>query len=410
MASYLPFASSANYDEAKVPEYILPELLRSTDGKAVKTADEWNSIRRPEILELYRSQVFGKAPPAPESISFRLDRVYENCLNGLATQKEVTIFFSDDREGPQMTLLLFVPNQESTPHPAFIGLNFNGNHTVHPSPNISITRSWVRNNSKQGINDNGATEASRGSAASRWAIEKLIRRGYAVVTAYYGDIDPDYDDGFKNGLHSLFHAAGDKPAPDEWGSIAAWSWGLSRALDFLELDSSIDHKRVSVIGHSRLGKTSLWAGATDDRFALVISNNSGCGGAALSRREFGETVARINTSFPHWFCDNFVHYNDQVSTLPVDQHMLIALSAPRPIYVASATEDRWADPKGEFLAAKMASPAYNLFGLKGLEETNQPSPDNPVGDRIGYHLRTGKHDVTDYDWDQYLNFADRHLR
>ena len=403
-------ASGANYDEDKVPNYTLPELLKTSDGRIIKTSNDWAAIRRPEILELFRDQVFGKAPAAPESISFRVDHVYENSLNGLATQKEVTVFFSEDRQGPQMSLLLFIPNRGITPRPAFIGLNFNGNHTVHPSPNISITRSWVRNNSKLGITDNRAKETSRGTASSRWAIEKIIRRGYAVVTVYYGDIDPDYDDGFENGLHSQFHNSEKKPTADEWGSIAAWSWGLSRALDYLEMDSSIDHERVSVIGHSRLGKTSLWAGATDQRFALIISNNSGCGGAALSRREFGETVARINTSFPHWFCDNFVNYNSRVSSLPVDQHMLIALSAPRPIYVASATEDRWADPKGEFLAAKLASPAYNLFGLKALEESPQPSPDKSVGDRIAYHIRTGKHDVTDFDWEQYLNFADRHLK
>jgi len=408
--SFLLPATGANYNEAKVPNFTLPELLETSDGRVVKTSNDWAAVRRPEILELFRDQVFGKAPAAPETISFRIDHVYENSLDGLATQKEVTVFFSEDRQGPQMSLLLFIPNQEITPRPAFIGLNFNGNHTVHASPNISITRSWVRNNSKLGITDNRATETSRGSASSRWAIEKIIRRGYAVVTAYYGDIDPDYDDGFENGLHAQFHTSENKPAADEWGSIATWAWGLSRALDYLELDSSIDHERVSVIGHSRLGKTSLWAGATDQRFALVISNNSGCGGAALSRREFGETVARINTSFPHWFCDNFVNYNDQVSSLPVDQHMLIALSAPRPIYVASATEDQWADPKGEFLAAKLASPAYNLFGLKALEESPQPSPDKSIGDRIAYHIRTGKHDVTDFDWEQYLNFADRHLK
>ncbi|MDA7500168.1 acetylxylan esterase [bacterium] len=400
----------ANYDEAQVPNYALPELLETADGRMIKTAADWEQIRRPEILNLFRKQVFGKAPAAPESISFRIDRVYENSLNGLATQKEVTVFFSEDRQGPQMSLLLFIPNRKTTPRPAFIGLNFNGNHTVHPSQNISITRSWVRNNNKLGITDNRATKSSRGSASSRWAVEKIIRRGYAVVTAYYGDIDPDFDDGFENGLHSQFHTSEKKPTADEWGSIAAWAWGLSRALDYLELDSSIDHKRVSVIGHSRLGKTSLWAGATDQRFALVISNNSGCGGAALSRREFGETVARINTSFPHWFCDNFVNYNNQVSSLPVDQHMLIALCAPRPIYVASASEDQWADPKGEFLAAKLASPAYHLFGLRALEENNQPSPDKSVGDQISYHIRTGKHDVTDFDWEQYLDFADRHLQ
>jgi hypothetical protein len=242
-------------------------------------------------------------------------------------------------------------------------------------------------------------------------LEVILARGYAIATLEAADFCPDNKDTFRQGLLARFYPGrSGPPGPQEPGAIATWAWALSRALDYFEIDRDIDPRKVAVIGHSRMGKTALWAGTEDPRFALVISNNSGCGGAALSKRNFGETVARINRVFPHWFCGNFSKYNGQEDQLPLDQHELIALIAPRPVYIASAQQDGWADPRGEYLAAVAAGPVYRLFGLSGLDTSDSPPLNQSVGQTIGYHIRAGKHALTDFDWLKYLDFADRHLK
>lgn len=400
-----------NYDESRVPEYVLPDPLMLEDGTPVSDDRVWQEQRRGEILRLFEEHVYGKTPETPGEFRVTVDSIDPEALGGAATRKEVTVQFGPKKEDPSMVILLYVPNEVEGPAPVFLGLNFYGNHTIHSDPGISLSKRWMRANESMGVVDHRATEAGRGVRADRWQVERIIKRGYALATIYYGDLVPDRAGGLEEGMPAFFRNPNDTGrTSDGWGAISAWAWGLSRALDYFETDAAIDASRTAVIGHSRLGKTALWAGAQDERFALVISNNSGCGGAALSRRRFGETVKIINTGFPHWFCLNFRKFNDREEALPVDQHQLIALMAPRPVYVASAEGDRWADPRGEFLSAKHAGPVYELFGLKGLGVGEMPNVDEPVGETVGYHVRSGKHNITAYDWEQYLAFADRHLR
>lgn len=399
-----------NYDEAKVPKYKLPDPLLFSNGERVRTPEAWSNRRRPEILRLFQTNVYGRSPARPERLQFEMSSLDTKALGGSAVRKQVTVFFSGEKGGPGMNLLIYLPARTPRPVPVFLGLNFTGNHTVHPDPGIRFGEVWVRGADKRMMKQRG-TEDSRGRAAGRWQVEKILARGYGLATVYYGDIEPDFDGGIEYGVRPLFFRPGQTgPAEDEWGAIGAWAWGLSRALDYLEADKDIDSKRVAVMGHSRLGKTALWAAAQDARFAMAISNDSGEGGAALSRRAFGERITHLNTRFPHWFCRNYRKFNDREDDLPVDQHMLIALIAPRPVYVASAEEDLWADPRGEFLSAVHAGPVYELLGAQGLGTDQMPAVEQPIMRTLGYHIRMGKHDVAAYDWDQYLAFADKHLR
>jgi dienelactone hydrolase len=361
----------------------VPELLRLSNGTTVTSATQWREKRRPELLELFRAHVYGRTPiQRPPTLKFTVTDTTPGMMDGKATRKQVEISYEGPGGKGKFDLLLFVPANPTKPVPAFLLIcNRDPEKNIHPARTIK---------------------------SPFWPAEEIIARGYAAATFFNGQIDPDHFDSFQNGVHGIFDRT---RTPESWGTIAAWAWGASRALDYLETDRDIDAKRVAVIGHSRGGKTALWSGAEDERFALVISNNSGCTGAAISRGNKGETIAKINTAFRHWFCENYRKYNDNEAALPVDQHGLLALMAPRPVYVASATEDTWADPEGEFLSCVLAGPAYKLFGKRGVGAERQPAPETPLQTgSIGYHLRTGKHDLTVYDWQRYMDFADKHLR
>lgn len=399
----------ANYDEDKVPAYTLPDPLVFEDGQPVASPAEWPR-RRAEILRVLQDQMFGVMPRRPEIVRF-VTRESGPAFDGKALRKQIRIWFAAEDKGPFIDLLLYLPKTDKT-SPVFLGLNFNGNHCVNADPDILLTESWVRSSNPTGHAvqnaDNRASEGGRGKNANRWEVEYLVSRGYALATVYCGDIDPDLDDDFKNGVHALFPATGSPRPSNAWGTVCAWAWGLSRAMDYLQTDPAINPSQVAVMGHSRLGKAALWAGAMDERFALVISNNSGCGGAALSKRAYGERIANLASSFPHWFCSNFYRYAGNEQALPFDQHMLVAAIAPRAVYAASAEEDTWADPKGEFLSLLNAAPVYAFLGAGGFPATEMPPVMQPIsGERMGYHYRTGKHDVTRYDWERYTEFADR---
>jgi len=394
------YAQTYNYDEAKSGTYILPELLTTTTGEKVHDRKSWEQKRRPEIISLYTREVYGRMPGKPAGMQFRTISTDPKALGGQAIRKEIDIIFGQSSNAPVLHLVLWLP-KDIKKAPVFLGLNFMGNHSVHPDPDITVTDTWKQGNPGKAI--------ERGGQAARWQVDTLIAHGYGLATAWYQDLEPDRADGWKTGIRTTLSTALDCPT-DAWGALAVWGWGMSRMMDCLEKEPGVDARKVIATGHSRLGKGALWGAANDQRFAMVVSNNSGEGGAALSRRDFGETVKRINTSFPHWFVDAYKKYNDATGSLPVDQHMLLALMAPRPLYVASAAEDLWADPTGEYLSAFHAGPAYALYGMKGLSTPLPPVTDSPIAAAVSYHRRSGKHDVTLYDWQQYIAWADKHLK
>jgi len=397
-------SASANYDESKVGTFTLPDALTFNDGKKVTTARDWERRRR-ELLALFEENVYGRSPKAPKHIDYTIFDSDKNALGGKAVRKQVTIYFSSNKDGPKEDVLIYLPANAEKPVPLILALNFSGNQAVISDPAVKLATVWDRKTHEHEL----AKEDSRGHD-SGFEVERVLGRGYGFATICYQDIEPDFDGGFAHGVRPLFFKKGQiEPAADDWGAIGAWSYGLSRAMDYLEKDKDVDSKRVAIMGHSRLGKTVLWAGALDQRFAMVISSCSGEGGASLARRNYGETIRTLTDAFGYQFSANYKRYADRVDQLPVDTHELIALIAPRPVYITGAEDDKWADPKGEFLACVAAGPVYRLLGAQDLGTDHMPALNQPIMHTIGFHYRDGKHAVTDFDWSQFLTFADMHL-
>lgn len=371
-----------NYREELVPQYKLPELLVALDGKRIADGAAWRARRRGEVLELFRKHVYGRPPGAlPTGLRSETVRSDPSAMAGMATYVHVKLGLSD--KGHAMNLYIFIPNASGGSAPVFLLLN---------------------------NREEEAADPTRRKKTGFWPAEEIVRRGYAAAVFRLPEVDPDDPAGYAKGIRGALDPPGERPG-DAWGTLSAWAYGAMRAMDYFQTDRRLDASRVAVVGHSRGGKTALWAAAQDERFAMAVSNESGCGGAALFRRRFGETIELITKAFPHWFCTNFTRYAGKEDELPVDQHMLLALIAPRLVYVASADEDLWADPRGEFLSALHASAVWRLFGKRGLAAKDMPPLEVPLHEgEIGYHIRKGGHDLTEYDWRQFLDFADRHLR
>jgi hypothetical protein len=384
----------------------LPDPLVMLDGTKVATREDWFDKRRPELKALFQYYMYGELPPAPPKVEAKVEHEDPAAFGGKATLKEIALTVAPP-EVPPIRLLVVVPNRRKGPVPAFVGMNFSGNHSLVRDPKVRVQTGWIYPN-YPGVKNNHSTEASRDSNAESWSLEQTVDRGYAAATFYNGDVDPDRPDE-RGGLRPYLKTLGGATGPGECATIAAWAWGIHRAVDYLVTDKDIDTKRIAVFGHSRLGKTALLAAAFDVRIALAIPHQAGCGGTAPSRGKVGESVKQINDHFPHWFCAAFKEFNNQPEKLPFDQDCLAALVAPRPLLFSNAVEDTWANPAGQFQVLKAAEPVYQFLGVPGLGVGTIPPPGKLAGDRLAFFIRPGKHSTTREDWKAFLDFADKHL-
>jgi hypothetical protein len=397
----------------------LPDPLVMHDGTEVATPDAWRSQRRPQLQALFEHYMYGRLPASPDAVTARTLFEDATAFGGKGTLREIELTFGPP-DCPRIYLLLATPNA-SERVACFVGMNFGGNHLRSDDARIRLPTAWMPDR-YPGVVDNRATDAGRGQGVDGgdvWPLEEAVRRGYAIATFYCGDIQPDRP-GVREGMR-VVQLAADETSREasargadggETATIMWWAWGIHRAVDYLVTDPAIDAERIGVVGHSRLGKTALLAGALDERIALVIANQAGCGGSGPSRHDDpdAETVAIITKSFPHWFCRNFTELAADPSKLPFDQHCLVALCAPRPVLVDAAAEDKWANPPGQFEMLRAATPVYRLLGVEGLEATALPQAGAPlIESRLGYWLRPGEHAMGLADWQTFFAYADKWL-
>jgi hypothetical protein len=393
-----------NYDEDKVGTYTLPDPLLMSNGKRVGDAKTWTEKRRPEIVRMFEENEYGRAPGRPKDLTFEVFDKGTPALEGKAVRRQVTVYFTADKSA-KMDLLIYLPAGATRPVPLLLNLGFGANAAAVDDPGVKLGEIWGRDKTK--------VPATRTGMFGRTNVAPILAKGFGWATLYYGDIDPDFIGGMPLGVRAKFLKPGPtEPAPDEWGAIAAWAWGLSRAVDYFETDHDVDAKRIAIMGVSRLGKTVMWAGAHDTRIAAVIASCSGEGGAALSRRVYGETIAHLvaPTRYPYQFCANYAKWADKMNDMPMDAHMLVALIAPRPVLLQTGDGDGWSDPKGEFLAAVAAEPVYKLLGKQGLGTTDWPAAGTPILHDIGYFMHAGGHGTLPSDWEIFLRFLEMHLR
>ena len=390
---------AVNYDEAKVGTYTLPDPLTLANGKKVEDAKTWYQKRRPEILKLFEEDQYGAIPAPLPGLHFEVFDKGTPAFDGKAIRRQVTIHFAAGDNAPKADLLIYLPADAKGPVPLLLNAGFSANSSSVDDPGVRPGEIWGR--------DKKRVPAPKGGFG-RLNVLPILAKGFGVANIYYGDIDPDFLGGSRLGVRGLYP----EPAPDQWGAISAWAFGLSRALDYLETDKGVDAKRVALMGVSRLGKTVLWTAAHDTRFALVIASCSGEGGAALSRRNYGETIAHLTapTRYPYQFAANYAKWADRVNEFPVDANMLLALIAPRPVLLQTGDKDGWSDPKGEFLAAVAAGPVFQLLGGQGLGTDTWPAAGQPILHTIGYYMHSGGHGTIPSDWDVFLKFLEMHLQ